>query len=313
LSGKSKKPSEFEIIDFIRRQHRYTARVVLGIGDDCAVTDVSLERYCLITTDMLIEGVHFRLTDATPFDIGWKSVACGISDIAAMGCEATTAVVSAGFRKDVTAEFVGEFHAGLKTICERYGIELVGGDITSTDGAMVVCATVLGRDAGLTPVTRSGAQPGDIIMVTGELGGSILGKHLRFYPRMNEAVYLNRVVELHAMIDISDGLSADLNHILEESGVGAVLNADKIPISEDCRKLARQTRKPALRHALTDGEDYELLFTLPKEDARRLLERQPLAVRLSAIGRITKRKGLFIRHRGKTKKLKPGGWEHLKQ
>lgn len=286
---------------------------MIGIGDDCAALDVSKDRLCLITTDMLLEGSHFLLSDATPEEIGWKSVACSLSDVAAMGCEPTAVVVSVGFTKATKDDFIERFHAGIKEICGRYGVDLVGGDITSGKGRLAVCVTALGRDAGLRPVPRSGAKPGDAILVTGSLGGSLLGKHLRFHPRVPEALYLNRTSDLHAMMDISDGLAGDLTHILEESGVGGELEAAAIPISEDARRMAAKTRKTPLEHALSDGEDYELLFTTTEAEAARLLAAQPLAVPLSRIGRITTGPGLFIRGgKGAVRPLKPKGWDHLR-
>ncbi|MEW6360052.1 MAG: thiamine-phosphate kinase [Planctomycetota bacterium] len=313
MAKKKKRRGEFEVIGAIRGRHVPSRRVVIGIGDDCAALDVRGDELCLITIDMLLDGTHFLLGEATPEEIGWKSIACSLSDVAAMGCEPTAAVVSVGFTKKIDDDFIDRFHNGITDICRRYGVDLVGGDITSGKGRLAISVAVLGRDAGLAPVTRAGAQPGDAILVTGSLGGSALGKHLRFHPRVSEGIYLNRSADLHAMIDISDGLAADLNHIAEESGVGAALDAEAIPISKDARKLARKSGKPPLEHALGDGEDYELLFTVPVHDVERLIADQPLAVPLTRIGEITTGKGLVLRRKdGSVEPLAPRGWEHLK-
>jgi thiamine-monophosphate kinase len=169
----------------------------------------------------------------------------------------------------------------------------------------------MGKSEGLLPMTRSGARPGDAIMVTGTLGGSILGKHLSFTPRMKEALYLNKNYRLHSMIDISDGLSLDLGHIMEESNVGAILYEEAIPISEDARRLSRKTGLSPLHHALTDGEDYELLFTLEAREADRLLKKSILDVHITLIGHIRKEKGLFLQSTdGTIRRIRPEGYEH---
>ncbi|NOZ21042.1 MAG: thiamine-monophosphate kinase [Planctomycetes bacterium] len=313
MGGRKKRRGEFQVIGAIRGRHVPSERVAIGIGDDCAAINVSNDELCLITTDMLLEGTHFTLGEATPEEIGWKSIACSLSDIAAMGCEPTAAVASVGFSPVITDDFIDRFHNGITDICRRYAVDLVGGDITSGEGKLAVCVTLLGRDAGPPPVTRAGAEPGDAILVTGSLGGSVLGKHLRFHPRVSEGIHLNRSADLHAMIDISDGLAADLNHIAEESGVGAVIDAESIPVSQDARKLARESGRPPVEHALSDGEDYELLFTVSPEDAEQLIAEQPLAVSLTRIGETTSEKGLAIRQKdGSVEPLAPKGWEHLK-
>jgi thiamine-monophosphate kinase len=312
LAKRKKRRGEFDIIAAIRRAHPPSGRIVIGIGDDCAALDVSGDDLCLITTDMLLDGTHFVLGDATPEEIGWKSIACSLSDIAAMGCRPTAAVVSVGFPADIEDSFVDGFHAGITDICSRYSVDLVGGDITSGKGRLSVSVTMLGADDGLTPVARSGAEPDDAILVTGSLGGSVRGKHLRFHPRVNEGLYLNRTVDLHAMIDVSDGLGADLSHILEESGCGAIIRAAAVPVSGDARILAETSGRTPLEHALSDGEDYELLFTLPAKQAEDLAQKQPLAVPVVRIGTITAKKGLLMEDdTGATRPLSPEGWEHL--
>ena len=177
---------------------------------------------------------------------------------------------------------------------------------------LVVNVTMYGMNEGLNPVTRSGAKVDDAIIVTGVFGGSILRKHFAFKPRLKEGLLLNKKFKINSMIDISDGLAADLNHILEESGVGAVLYEDEVPVSDDAKKLAQKTGLSALHHALHDGEDYELLFTLSGKESRKLLALRSFPVRLSKIGHIKKSKGISMQgSNGKLKKIKPVGYKHF--
>jgi thiamine-monophosphate kinase len=304
---------EIALIKYLRRLFKSSGKgVIAGTGDDCAIVKVGGNGTCLVSTDMLIEGTHFVLKNCTPRQIGRKAIGCGISDIAAMGGKATYAVVSAGFRRNTTMEFAREICRGLKDIASEHGVEIVGGDVTTGKGPLCISVTMMGEEAGAHPVLRSGAKVGDAIMATGTLGGSVLGKHLTFKPRLKEGILLNTRFKLRSMIDISDGLSTDLGHILEESGVGAVLYEEEIPISEDAKKLSKKTGRSPLVHALSDGEDYELLFTLSQREAKKLLASNPLDIRIAHIGHIRKGKGLVMKYiDGKTKRIKPAGYEHL--
>lgn len=298
-------------IKYLRAAQKLSKGVLKGIGDDAAVVR-GPKGLCVLTTDALLEGTHFRLRDTGPWELGRKAVAASLSDIAAMGCKATTALVSVAFPRSTPMRFAKQLARGINDTAAKYGVTVVGGNTASGRGPLFITVTVLGDTDGLRPILRSGARPGDAIMVTGELGGSILGRHLRFEPRLEEAVYLNRNFRLHSMIDISDGLSLDLGHILEDSGVGAVLYEEQIPISRAAYRLARRTGKTPLRHALSDGEDYELLFTLSKPQAEMLLKKNPLKVSVTMIGCIRREKGLFLRDKyGKLRRMRPEGYEHL--
>jgi thiamine-monophosphate kinase len=201
----------------------------------------------------------------------------------------------------------------MKKLAEAYKITIIGGDIVSSKKTLVVNVTMYGENEGLNPIARFGARVDDIIMVTGSLGGSILGKHATFIPRLKEGVLLNKKFNINSMIDISDGLAADLNHILKESGVGAILYEDEVPISADAKKLASKTGLSALHHALHDGEDYELLFTISEKESIKLLEYKSFPVRLSIIGHIKKSNGLKLRNsNSRLKKIKPIGYKHFK-
>jgi len=304
---------EFSFIKWIRSNQKKDKNIVIGIGDDCASIKINGNEQCLVTTDMLVEGTHFDLKKNTPGEIGKKSIACSISDIAAMGCLAKYAVVSICFPQETRTKFAKELFLGMKREADAYNIKIIGGDVVSGKKMLAVNVTMYGENKGLNPVTRSGAKVDDVIMVTGALGGSILKKHFAFKPRLKEGRLLNKKFNINSMIDISDGLVADLNHILEESGVGAVLYEDEVPVSADAKKLAHKTGFPALHHALHDGEDYELLFTLSGKESKKLLASSSFPVLLSKIGHIKRSNGISMQgSSGKLKKIKPVGYEHFK-
>lgn len=305
---------EFSFIQWIRERQKRRKDVILGIGDDCAAINVSSDRMCLITTDMLVDGTHFDLKKCSLQDAGRKAIACSISDVAAMGCQATVAVISICFPNHTTERFAKELYKGIWDVADKYNIEIVGGDIISGDSPLCISVTMLGRDDGLKPVLRSGAKVGDMILVTGTLGGSLLGKHLRFEPRLKEGLILNKNFTIHAMIDISDGLTADLNHILEESRVGAILYEGQIPVAEAAVKMAEKSGNTPLYHALSDGEDYELLFTLSKGQGKKIVESSLFTKgTFSCIGEVVKNNGIQMKFSdGKTRRIKPRGYEHLK-
>jgi thiamine-monophosphate kinase len=302
---------EFTLIDWIRRQSRFGKEVVIGIGDDCAAVRPMKGALTLLTTDSVIEGTHFTRPQASAYRIGWKAMAAAISDIAAMAGVPRYAIVAVTFPRGVTMKWARDLYKGLRAVADRFGVGIIGGNVTSWKGGVCVNVSIVGECQG-APITRVGARVGDVIFVTGALGGSQLGRHLRLLPRVNEALAIRNAVRLHSMIDISDGLSQDLGHIRDESRLGAVLYESEIPVSPDARKAARKSGRSPLDHALSDGEDYELLFTVGEKDAIRLLEEPPFKTpRLSAIGVIVK-SGMFLqRPDGKRIPLKPRGYEHI--
>lgn len=304
---------EFSYIEWIRGNQKKDKNVIIGIGDDCASIRINSDDVFLVTTDMLVEGTHFDLKKNTPGEIGNKSIACSISDIAAMGCSAKYAVVSICFPRETKTKFARELYRGINKMADAFNVKIIGGDIVSSKRTVVINVTMYGRNEGLKAISRSGAKKDDIIMITGALGGSILGKHITFKPRLKEGLLLNKKFNINSMIDISDGLTADLGHILEESGVGAVLYEDEVPISADAVKLARKTGLSALHHALHDGEDYELLFTLSDKESKKLLASRSFPARLSKIGHINKSKGIKMQNAdGKLKRIKSIGYKHFK-
>ena len=300
--------SEFAYIDWLRRLTPTDARVLIGPGDDTAALHLTPGTPCLVTTDMLLEGSCFRLAEAGPFRVGRKAMAVNLSDIAAMAGRPVAAVVSAGLPRHGGRALAEELYRGLRAVADAFDTAVIGGDTNSWDGALVISVTVLGEATARGPVTRAGARPGDWLMVTGPLGGSILGKHLDFTPRVHEAMRLHAEANLHAMIDVSDGLAADVNHLCQESGCGAVLRAASIPISADARRL-NDDLSP-LTHALSDGEDFELVFAVDPQDGRRLLETQPVpGITLSHIAECIDQ-GLWIEEDGQRHALEPRGYVH---
>jgi thiamine-monophosphate kinase len=300
--------SEFQFIDWIRRHTPADPRVLVGPGDDTAMLRWSGDRPCLVTTDMLLEGSCFNLAEAGARRVGRKAMAVNLSDIAAMAGKPVAAVVSVGLPREGGRALGEELYLGMREIADAFGTSIIGGDTNSWKGPLVVSVTLLGEPTGRGPVTRGGALPGDWLLVTGALGGSILGKHLDFTPRVREAIDLHAAAPLHAMIDISDGLAADVHHLCEESRCGAVLWAERIPISEAARRMD-EGRSP-LEHALGDGEDFELAFATSPAEAQRLLAEQPIAgITLTAVGELVA-EGLWLQDGTERRPLAPLGYVH---
>jgi thiamine-monophosphate kinase len=262
----------------------------------------------LCTTDMLMDGTCFRLAEAGPRLVGRKAMAVNLSDIAAMAGRPTAALVSVALPRQHGRALAEDLYLGLRDVADAFETAIAGGDTNSWDGPLVISVTVLGEATPRGLVRRSGAKPGDWLLVTGPLGGSILGKHLTFTPRVREALELHALVDLHAMIDISDGLAADVHHLCTESGCGAVLRAEGIPISDAARRI-NDGRSP-LDHALADGEDFELVFALPAAEALRLLQTQPVAgITCTHIGECVDQ-GFWLEEAGRRRLLEPRGYVH---
>ncbi|MBI5778058.1 MAG: thiamine-phosphate kinase [Planctomycetes bacterium] len=304
------KETEFGYINWLQKHLKYGKEVVIGSGDDCAVVKLADGNFLYATTDIVVEGVDFRISGASPEQIGHKSVAISLSDLAAMGGGFTKiyALISASLPKKRTKpSFTHPLFKGMHSVCKRFGVQIIGGDISSTQGPVTLTSTLLGVSKS-KPVVRSGARVGDAIMVTGKLGGSILGRHLSFTPRLRESAVLNRHYKINSMIDISDGLLADLSHILEASNSGAILDEVSIPISRDAYKL----KGSPLQRAMTDGEDFELLFTASLKETVRIINDRALKTPIHIIGMITKQKGLYlISRQGQINRIKPEGYSHF--
>ncbi len=300
---------EFALIDWIRSRVIDRDPVKLGIGDDAAILRSQHDRDWLVATDMLMEGTDFTFPSATAVQVGRKALAVNLSDIAAMGGRPTAAFVSVALPIDRGVDFARELHAGVLDLADQYDVVVAGGDTNSWRGPLVINIAVIGEPFGATSITRAGARPGDWIFVTGSLGGSILGHHLMFEPRVRESKLLTELVHIHAMVDVSDGLAADLHHILKQSHVGAIVDAAAIPVSDIARQL--QDDQTPLHHALADGEDFELIFTVAADDGRRLLDSWNDATPIAHIGEITEEQECWLRTDANgIQTLPPWGWTH---
>lgn len=301
-----KEAGEFGLIERIRRMMPGAPAVLMGIGDDTAVLRIGNKKV-FFTTDMILEDRHFRMSEATGFEIGWKALAVNISDIAAMGGIPTHAVVALGAPGDLSLNFIHEIYTGIRTLARRFHVTVVGGDTNASD-KLVVSVSLLGEAVRGLVATRSAAKAGDVVFVSGFLGGSRASKkHLRFVPRIKESQFLMKHTQMHAMMDISDGLASDIHRITERSGVGACLSSEAIPCTPGVH----------LGQALTEGEDFELLFTLsPKEAAKLMVSsaaRRGLAP-FHAVGKIMpKAYGVrLVGANGKDEILPAKGFDHFK-
>jgi thiamine-monophosphate kinase len=310
---------EFDLIAWMRRNSTSSGVVRVGIGDDCAVLAPGLSDGLLVTTDMLMDGRHFRLGEHDPADVARKALLVNVSDIAAMAGVPLAAFVAVALPLDAPggpARLGRELHAALAEAAAEHSIALAGGDTNAWHGPLVITVTLLGRASPLGPVLRRGARPGDVVLVTGPLGGSLLGRHLRPTPRVTDAAVIHHAAKhhLHALIDVSDGLAADLGHILAESGgLGATLDADAIPIHADAVALGARDGRTPLDHALHDGEDFELCLAVDPACLEELTH-PTRSVRVTRIGTIDAEPGLRLRHaNGRVEPIEPRGFDHFRE
>ncbi|MDD5692170.1 MAG: thiamine-phosphate kinase [Candidatus Omnitrophica bacterium] len=291
---------EFGLIKRFRDKIKTDNSVVKGSGDDCAVLKLDKDNYQLFTCDMIIEGVDFKKT-VDPALVGRKALAISISDISACAGIPRHAVVSLGLPLAMPVSRVDRLAKGLFSLAKKYRINIVGGDISSAD-KLIIDVSMLGVVEKKNLCLRSGAKTGDIIMVTGSLGGSIKGKHLKFEPRLKEARYLVNNFKINSMIDISDGLLQDLSHILEQSSAGAVMYEKLIPLSREAR---------GVDDALSSGEEFELLLTASRDQANRIIKSSKY--RFTPIGEIMpKAFGLrTINYKNEYSRIKSRGFKHF--
>ena len=288
----------------------------MGAGDDCAVLDLGLaDRQVLFKTDAVVEGVHF--TRATPPEkVGHKALARCLSDVAAMAGTPTAALVTLALPPRFDVTYVDAVNAGLGALAKCWHVAIAGGETTTNPGGILISIALIGTVRKNRTLLRSGSRAGDALFVTGELGGSLAGKHLDFQPRLAEAQWLAEHFPVHAMIDISDGLAGDLRHLMHAGNVGAEILSRVIPISRAAKLQARSesSTKPPLLAALTDGEDFELLFAVPSNQAVPLLDawkKQFPKLKLSCIGKMTAQPGLTIRDKDGLRELNLKGYAHF--
>ena len=296
---------EFGLIQRLAKHLTVGPGVIRGIGDDCAVVEGPPMWYQLMTCDMLVDGVHFLARRAKPEQIGWKALACSVSDVAAMGGLPQFAVVSLGVPKGFPVERLEKIYRGMQRMADTCGVSIVGGD-TVRAPRLTLDVTLVGRVERTRLALRSSAREGDHLLVTGALGGAVAsGRHLTFTPRWQEARALGDRFPIHAMMDLSDGLAGDLRHLTTASRVGAVVDEAALP----------RARGATVKAALTDGEDFELLFTVPPTVSAALLEWAAGALRcgVTKIGEIVPaRQGVTLQSpTGKRAPLTPGGYRHF--
>lgn len=306
--------NEFELIARLIPKLARNDSVVTGAGDDCAVLDFGIPgKKLLFKTDAVVEGIHFT-NDTEPQLIGRKALARVLSDIAAMAGTPSAATITIGLQKNFEPERVEKIYDGINALAKEHNVAIVGGETTTSPERMFISVAMIGLVEKV--ICRGGAKIGDGIFVTGELGGSLQGRHLEFEPRLKEARWLAKHFDIHAMIDLSDGLAGDLRHILNASKVGAELHSSAIPISRAAKLKAREesSAKPPLLAALTDGEDFELLFTIASKDAVKLHDAWKKTfptLKLSCIGKITAQPGIQLRDKQGVKPLFVHGYTHF--
>lgn len=313
--------TEFELIAKLKLLLPTNDLVVTGAGDDCAVLELGAAgTQTLLKTDAVVEGIHFT-ADTDPERVGRKALARCLSDVAAMGGTPVAAVVTLALPKDHDPERVFAIYRGLGRLAAQHQVAVVGGETTTNPGCLLLSVAVVATVPRGRALLRSGARAGDALFVTGELGGSLSGKHLDFEPRLAEGRWLAASGLVHALMDVSDGIAGDLPHLLAASGrpdapLGAELLKAAIPVSRAAKLRAREgdTAKPAIVAALTDGEDFELLFTVAPGDAVRLLDGWKAefpSVPLSCIGKVVPRPGMFLRGEDGMRPLAAKGYEHF--
>ena len=331
---------EFSLIDRIKKTAGMVpknSRVLLGIGDDAALFKLSPGKICAATTDTMVEGVHFDLGYTSFVDLGWKVMASNLSDIAAMGGNPLLALVTLALPAKTSVRQIDQLYAGMQALAKKHGVVIAGGDIVKSRELSITLA-LLGECDPKNTGLRSGARPGDAVLVTGELGGSQAGlellkstlrlrsgqeiknkksklawKHLHPTPRVAEGQLLASRFKLHGMIDISDGLASELHHLSKASKVGIIIDQGALPVAEQAMVIGKRLGREPLNYCLFGGEEYELLFTLPAREAlkaRTLIQKQGTACTI--IGQVVKGGQVsIIAQNGKREKLTNQGYTHF--
>ncbi len=331
---------EFGLIDHLTRNNETrNASTIVSVGDDAAVID-PFGKQVVVTTDMLVEGIHFDLMYTPLKHLGYKSVVVNLSDVYAMNATPTQITLSLAFSNRFSVEALEEFYEGVYAACDRYGVDLVGGDTTSSQKGLIISVTAIGEVAPDRFVKRSTARKGDLLCVSGFLGGAFLGltileREKKIFaetgaqPDLEGQTYIvgrllkpearKDIIEFFAsqeilptaMIDISDGLSSEILHLCKQSQLGCVLYEDKIPVFEEARQFAYKLELDPTACALSGGEDYELLFTIAQEDYEKIRANDQVSV----VGYMTEPEaGSHILTRGGNRhELIAQGWNHIRK
>lgn len=305
---------ELDFISWLRKKISDHPHLRLGVGDDAAILRFGHDaRDCVVTSDLLSDGVHFQLDRTSAARVGRKALAVNLSDLAAMAARPHSAVVSLLLPRHEARALALELYDGILPLAEQYDVAIAGGDTNCWDGPLVISVTAVGQLTQRGALLRSGARPGDVVVVTGNFGGSILGHHYDFQPRIDEALLLHAQYDIHAAIDVSDGLALDLARVCQESKCGAVVDVHAVPVSDDAQALAEQPGggDRATQHALTDGEDFELILAVPPGEAERMLAEQPLSVPVTRVGDFVAESGLWqTEPDGSRRPMTAQGFEH---
>ncbi|MDG1894969.1 MAG: thiamine-phosphate kinase [Fuerstiella sp.] len=303
--------SELQFIRALQNRFPVRSTVQVGIGDDGAVVDCSNTDRQTIVIDMLLDGVHFDLNVTPPRLVGRKAIAVNLSDLAAMGCWPTAAFVSLAVPKSLASPeaFLEQMFDGIEELATRWDFCVAGGDTNTWAGPLAIDVCLTGIPVGAHPILRNGARPGDVLLVTGPLGGSLVkGRHLNFTPRLKLAKWLVQNYDVHAMMDISDGLAIDLHRMMDASGTGADVLADAVPVHADA---VSDDRNSSLTHALSDGEDFELLVAISRDDFQRLNSDEGRPQDFYRIGLVRNdRRCQLIDNSGQATTMNVAGWQH---
>lgn len=300
---------EQSFLAYLRGRTRSLPQVEVGIGDDAAILSMGDRPVKQVAcTDQIIDGVDFLSASQPLASIGYKSIAINLSDIAAMGATPTAALVTLALPRIDATEIAGELYEGILEACHEFQVAIAGGDLSTHDGPLSISVTLLGTVTD--PWLRSAAIEGDAVFVSGSLGGSLSGRHLRPVPRIRLAEQLRQNVRVHAAIDVSDGFSLDLDRMLAASRLGIEMNIDAIPISDAAKALSATSGRSPLEHAWSDGEDFELIFTVDSDDADKLASLS-LDAPVTRIGTVVGRTGLWKRTaQSKFERVFPQGFVH---
>ena len=300
---------ELSFLAYLRGRCRNLPQVPVGIGDDAAILSCGVGQQQVACTDQIIDGVDFLSDEHELALVGYKAMAVNLSDVAAMGANAKSALVTLTLPKEGATKIAGEVYEGILEAAAKFEVAIAGGDISTYDGPLAISVTLIGEVPNDTAWLRSGANEGDAILVSGAVGGSLRGRHLQPEPRVELASFLREHAQVTAAIDVSDGLSIDLDRLCASSKLGAELDVDLIPIHDDAIELSKTSGRTPWQHAWSDGEDFELIVTMSQERADRL-KTQELPTALTQIGTTTGRTGLWKKERGRLVRLSPQGFVH---